>query len=450
MNGKDTRPRRFFPTAVLVSALLLASTPRQEITHAAGLLDLLRKKGILAEGEYKRLKKADHKKKGRPADRSENPRPPLNIGYKDGLKIESVDKKHELRIGTEIYTQFSAFPRDAEANGNFLLRRGRVTFQGRLFRDFTYRLTLAGAGSSLLSSTTYVGWERYKAFRIRVGQHLAPFGAEALTSRFNLFFLERSMIGDNLRESVGRGVFVLSDPHPAIHLRAAVTNGTGDGDDDNSEKDFSFRTVGRPFRPTAWRDRWPIEVGANASVGRQPHNPLGGRTRLFLRDNRLSVFNAATEGLRTRLGVDIGWNKDYRKKEGLPLSTLAEIIYEIQEREGPTLGKGNGALIRTGYAVQAGVLLTGDWKKGGVELVARFDSIDMDDRSGSDNSENLPGQSVDTFGFGLNYRPIPAIRLSVNGFLFDIGQPITDAGDRDPFNNGGGAWAFLSGFYLKY
>jgi hypothetical protein len=73
----------------------------------------------------------------------------------------------------------------------------------------------------------------------------------------------------------------LSDPHPAIHLRAAVTNGTGANDDDNSEKDFSFRAVGRPFRPTAWRDRWPIEVSANAFVGRQPHNPLGGQTGSF-------------------------------------------------------------------------------------------------------------------------------------------------------------------------
>ena len=52
----------------------------------------------------------------------------------------------------------------------------------------------------------------------------------------------------------------------------------------------------------------------------------------------------------------------------------------------------------------------------------------MDDRDGSDTSENLLGQSVDTFGLGLNYRPIPAIRLSVNGFLFDIDRPITDAG----------------------
>ncbi len=56
----------------------------------------------------------------------------------------------------------------------------------------------------------------------------------------------------------------------------------------------------------------------------------------------------------------------------------------------------------------------------------------MDDGNGSDNSENLLGQSVDTFGLGLNYRPI------------------TNAGDRDPFKNGGGAWAFLSAFYLKY
>ena len=80
------------PTAALISALLLATPPRPEIAHAAGLLDLLKKKGILTEGEYKRLKKADHKKNGRPADRSEDPRAPFNIGYKDGLKIESVDK----------------------------------------------------------------------------------------------------------------------------------------------------------------------------------------------------------------------------------------------------------------------------------------------------------------------------------------------------------------------
>jgi len=53
----------------------------------------------------------------------------------------------------------------------------------------------------------------------------------------------------------------------------------------------------------------------------------------------------------------------------------------------------------------------------------------MDDPNGSNNSENLIGQSVDTLGLGLNYRPI------------------TDAGDRDPFKNSGGTWAFLSGFY---
>ena len=97
---------------------------------------------------------------------------------------------------------------------------------------------------------------------------------------------------------------------------------------------------------------------------------------------------------------------------------------------------GNGDLVRSGYAVQAGYLLAGDWKRGGLEFVARYDSIDMDDRDGAAGPGGLIGQTVDTFALGLNYRPISEIRLSMSGFLFDIDRPLTDAGDRDPFKNG--------------
>ena len=422
--------------------------PSPKSSDADSLLDILKKKGILTEQEYERLKRKKRREAAvhKPAASQE---PSFEIQYKRGLRITSKDKQHELRIGGALFTQQSLFPEDSDANNNFLLRRARVTFRGRTFGQFTYRLTLEGTGDDLIPSSTYLGWERYRAFRLRLGQNDTPFGAEALWSRFNMFLLESSMIGDNLRESTSRGVYFFSDPHPAVRLRGSITNGTGTESDNNSEKDFTLRITGRPFRLIATQNRWPLFVGGNVSVGRQPHNPLGGRTRLFLRDNRQTVFNTATEGLRTRYGSDLFFNKDYRDYPRLPFSALAEFIYERQERAGPVLGRGNSDLIRNGYSLQAGYLLKGPRTSNGLEFAVRYESIDMDFDNGAATSAGIPGQTLDTFGVGLTYRPVPAIRLSLNGFLFDIDRPITTAADEDPLKNGG-AWAILSGFYMKY
>jgi hypothetical protein len=194
----------------------------------------------------------------------------------------------------------------------------------------------------------------------------------------------------------------------------------------------------------------PIELAGNVAIGDQPFNANGGRTRLYLRDNRLVVFNVSTEGFRQRYGADIWYNKDYKNKGGIPLSATAEFLYEKQKREGPTLGSGNDDLVRYGYHVQAGYLLKGSRSKDGVEVVAKYESIEMDDDDKSGGTENFIGQTIDIVGLGLNYWPRKEIRLSVNGFVFDIDQPITSATANDPFNNGDSAWAVVSGFYFKY
>ena len=436
------------------AALFVGSVVSPGVSHATELLDLLRKKGVITEEEYRELKGADERDKARAeakiAERIRKSQPPFEVKYKDGFRITSRDKKHELRIGVQVFNQFSVFPEDADEENNFLVRRGRVTFRGKVFRDFTYKLVLEGTGDEVLDSDAYLGWERFKEFRIRVGQEKAPFGGEQTWSRYSLFFLERSMISDNLREGNGRGVFLFGDLHPAFGYEASITNGNGLDDDNNDEKDYTLRLIGRPFKGTAWEKVLPIEVAGNFSIGDQPFNAGGGRTRLFLRDNRLTVFTVATEGLRQRYGGDIWYNKDYKNKGGFPLSATAEFIYENQEREGPVLGTGNDDLVRYGYHIQGGYLLMGSRKKNGLELVAKYERIDMDDDDKSSGTEDFAGQTVDTYGFGVNYWPIKEIRLSVNGFVFDIDRPVTTAAADDPFLNGGSAWAVVSGFYFKY
>ena len=90
----------------------------------------------------------------------------------------------------------------------------------------------------------------------------------------------------------------------------------------------------------------------------------------------------------------------------------------------------------------------GSRKKNGLEFVAKYESIDMDDDDKSSGTEDLAGQTVNILGLGLNYWPIKEVRLSVNGFVFDIDRPVTSATADDPFNNGDSAWAVVWGIGL--
>ncbi|MBI2882129.1 MAG: hypothetical protein HYY21_11085 [Candidatus Tectomicrobia bacterium] len=438
--------RKGLPVACLVAGLLALPAPGS----ASELLDLLKQKGVISEEEYRRLKGVEEREKAKAAEAMEKAKLPFDISYKPagGLQITSKDKQHQLSFGVQVFTQLSLFSEDTDADSNFLARRGRVSFGGYVFRDFTYKLELDGTSSPVLDEDAFLGWERYKQLRIRVGQHKTRFGGEQTWGRYSLFFLERSMISDVLAEGGSRGAFVYGDLHPAFSYQASVSNGTGRASDNNDDKDFALRLIAKPFQGSALEKALPIEVAGNVAVGEQPHSSTGGRVQLFLRDNRLTMFSVATEGMRTRWGGDIWYNKDYKQK-GNPFSATAELIYEKQEREGPVLGTGSDDLVRWGYHVQAGYLLTGTREKDGWELVAKYESIDMDDddKSGGDN---IVGQTVDTWGFGLNYWPVKQVRLSVNGFVFDIDRPLTSAAADDPFNNGSSAWAVVSGFYFRF
>ena len=417
---------------------------------AEKLLDILRKKGTISEEEYRNLKADEEAEKARIEKQMQQSQLPFDITYKDGFRITSRDKRHELRLGVQIFNQVSIFPEDTDAHSNFLLRRGRVTFRGKVFHDFTYRLELDGTSSPVLDQDAYLGWEKYKAFRIRAGQHKTRFGGEQTWGRYSLFFLERSMISDNLTEGASRGVFIFSDPaaNVPVTLEFSVTNGTGRNDDNNDDKDFALRVIGRPFRGTSWENILPIEVAGNFTLGKQPRNDNGARTRLFLRDNRLVIFNAETKGLRQRYGGDLWYNKDYRNTESLPLAVQFEFIYERQERDQED---GLADIVRQGYHLQAGYLVLGSRSKHGLEAVVRVEYIDIDNEGGG---TGVSGQTLHVYGFGLNYWPIKEIRLSVNGFIFDFDRPLFEEGgdsnSDDPFKNGGNAWAMLLGAYFRF
>ncbi len=458
MFGGISKYVSLFTAGVFASLLLFGAQPAigkskkaKWVEYHTELLEVLKRKGIISQGEYDDLKAADKKREAKIkkelAKRAEGN---FKVVYKPGggFRLNSKDKKHQLRIGVQTWAQAQVLPKDSDNVTDFRASRARLTFRGKVHRHWTYRLELDAAASNVFDQDGYIGWEKHKEFKLRIGQHKTPFGGEQTYSRGSLFFLERSMIGDNIKEGKSRGIYAFGRINPMFAYKASISNGTGGSNDNNIDKDYALRLIMNPFKGHYLGNMLPLEVNLNVAIGQQAHSSNGARTRLFLRNNRLTVFNQATEGMRRRFGGDIWYNKDY--KAGFPVSATFEFIYEDQEMRGPVLGRATDKVERYGWHLQGGWMLTGSRKKDGLEFVAKYEQIDMDDQDTGPGDLDIAGQTVKTVGLGMNYWPVKEIRFSFNGFVFDFDQPLTTAADTDPFNNGGSAWAVLAGAHFKF
>ncbi len=431
----------------LASLLLLVAHPG----GASELLDVLRKKDVISQQEYDELKAVEKKREAKVREELEKrAEGNFKVKYKPGggVRITSKDKQHQLRFGVQLFSQMYIPPDDnADETSAFRLRRARFTMRGHIFNHWTYKFELNGTEKRVLDQDAYFGWEQFKQLKVRVGQHKTRFGGEQTWSRFNLFFLERSLINDNLTEGVSRGAYAYGSLHSMFGYELSLTKGNGVGStagdnnaDDNNDMDISGRFIWKPTKGSAMERQLPIQLVGGFSVGEQEHNSKGARTRLFLRDNRLEVFKAATGGLRQRCGGEFWYNKDYKTKGAPPISILAEYMHERQERKGVPGDLDD--VIRKGWHVQGGYMLSGSRKKNGLELVARAESFEGDDGAGGE-------QKVNAYGLGVSYWPIAETRFSLNLFRFDIDEP-EDPDSSDPFKNGDDAWAILGGAYFKF
>lgn len=442
--------RRGMPGSLIGVALaLLLLLPAA--TDASELLDVLRKKGVISQKEYDELKAAESKRAAQVKEALEKrAEGNFKIRYKPGggFRITSKDKQHQLRFGVQLFNQvYIPIDDEVDKHSAFRLRRARFTMRGHIFKHWTYKFELNGVEKRVLDQDAYFGWEQHKQFKLRVGQHKTRFGGEQTWSRSKLFFLERSIINDNMTEGVSRGVYAYGSLHPMFGYELSLTKGNGVGStagdnngNDNNDLDVSGRFIWKPTKGSTMEKMWPIQLVGAFSMGEQEHNSRGARTRLFLRDNRLQVFNAATGGLRQRYGGELWYNKDYKTKGALPLSILAEYMHERQERKGVSGDLDD--VIRQGWHVQGGYMLSGSRKKNGLELVGRVESFEGDDGAGGE-------QEVNVYGLGVSYWPIAETRFSLNVFRFDIDQP-EDPASPDPFKSGDVAWAVLAGAYFKF
>ena len=124
----------------------------------------------------------------------------IEIGYKKGLYIKSVDGSYSLKMQFLIQPQFHNLVADKVRDSNtFILRHGQMRFFGNFFNpNLKYRVmfelpgTQGGATSNLRDM--WVDWQWKKYFQIKTGQFFVFYDHENLEPSWALQFVDRSII----------------------------------------------------------------------------------------------------------------------------------------------------------------------------------------------------------------------------------------------------------------
>ena len=196
----------------------------------------------------------------------------VKVSYDEGLKIGLQDKSFEMRIGGLIQADYLMFQNSYPIDNDFDIRRARIFLEGRLYRDFSYRLEaeLEGSSSNRLIDA-YINYDAVPWLQVRMGQFKEPFSFEQLTADKNLVFTERSM-GFYLTPGRDVGLMLHGSLYDeAIMYGLGVFNGDGTDADRRSQKDekqVTGRLVFKPFRHWGPDFLKTLQVGGSYSASR--------------------------------------------------------------------------------------------------------------------------------------------------------------------------------------
>ncbi len=222
--------------------------------------------------------------------------PPARADQKGPAAVEKPLHVGPLTIGG--YAQFDGvFPLGSHTSlttGTFRVRRARVYVSGDLTPGIGWLLQADVAASPILRDA-YVTFRQISWANVRVGQFIAPFSLERLTSSARLEAIDRLYERFTPSRDIGAGVFNSKPFWRQLSYSAAVINGTGqNAHDDNDAKDVVGRLT------------WSVpavnglDLAANAQAGRQP------------------------AGVRSRWGGDVNFGRrEYR--------VAAEYIHEMRD-----------------------------------------------------------------------------------------------------------------------
>jgi hypothetical protein len=181
---------------------------------------------------------------------------------------------------------------EGEPPDSFSVPRARVGLSGALTSKVSWYVVgdfanVTNDGRVLRDA--YLQFAAHPQFAIKIGQMVAPFSLERLTTYTKLELIDRSVIGASMVPSrdVGLMVFNHQPWRGWLTYGAAVINGTGQNRaDDNNAKDVVGRVATKVPRLTH------LTVGVNAQAGEQaagPRRRVGVDLNYEARDYRIAV-----------------------------------------------------------------------------------------------------------------------------------------------------------------
>jgi len=203
----------------------------------------------------------------------------MTVRWKDGLRIETADKKTQFRVGGRIQNDWAFFREDDEIADEFgaiedgtEFRRARLVASGLISGLIEFKDEFEFSGARVQTRDVYIGLRGLPAVgTLRVGHFKEPLSLEELTSDSHVSFQERSLVSTFVPSrnpgAVVMNAFANQRMTAAVGVfRDADNSGNQSGD---GEYSMTARITGLP----AFREDGTalVHLGAAASV-RSPND----------------------------------------------------------------------------------------------------------------------------------------------------------------------------------
>ena len=359
----------------------------------------------------------------------------LRAYWKDGVRLETPDKRVSLKIGGRIQADWMWISEDqsvrdaiGDQTSGSEFRRTRLYMSGDLFENLSFKSQFDFAGGSTALKDVFVALKEIPGFgNVKVGHYKEPFSLEELTSSNYMTFVERSL-PNAFSSSRNTGMTVYNTQlGQRLTWAAGVFRDTDNGGTSlNDGVGGTFRLTGVPAL-SKQKDRL-VHMGVSYSVRRPSNNVLRWRQRpeLHLTDRYLDTasFSADRVQILALEGAVVSG----------PFSVQSEYVYSAARSQiagDPVFG---------GFYVYASVFLTGEQRNykasaasfdrvrprknfapgegaGAWEMALRYSTLDLTDRA-------IQGGRLTNLTAAVNWYLNPVARIMFNyvfGDLYEVG-----------------------------
>ena len=369
----------------------------------------------------------------------------MHVFWKDGLRMESADKRYKFKLGGRVHYDAAFFSPDDDTKAavetgttriedGTEIRRARIEMSGEVADRVDWNTSYDFGGGTANFRNIYLGLKDLPFGNMRFGQYKEPYGLEQITSSNNITFIERSLM-NSFVPAFNAGVMVFDAPaeERMTWSLGVFRSGTDSGEVSKGDGEYALtaRVTGLPVYKDEGQGLLHLGLGASHRSPTDDTLTFSAKPEANLAPAFVSgTFAAETLDL---VGAEAAWVHG-------PLTLQSE--YTLASIEG-TSGSPDPAF--DGYYVQASYFLTGETRsynkaagcfaglkpahnalaegggKGAWEVGLRYSAIDLVD-DGIDE-----GELTDVTA-GLNWYLNPNTRFMLNLISADL-EPTAPAAD---------------------